>query len=261
MARRDGRRLIRRAAPVCVAAVALAGCGDAAQERAACVRIPALVVSVARVRALVDAPGSASPGVARDVLTEATEGFRALAEAAPRDIAEEADVLWDAHLQLAAAYSAAEWKGPLVAQSAGGERARALMSSERVLRAFERVDAFADERCLVDLGSPPVPPGGAPTTLPAAQPGDEPARSDEGLGEDAATLEALGFVLAERYSLAVTAPQAGCLGTELLARSAAPDADDSDADYLAAIQATFDACDVAVDVAAATTTSSTPSDE
>ncbi len=259
MARRDGR-VIRRVASACVAVVALAACGDAAQERAACVRIPALVVSVARVRALVDDPGSASPGVARDVLTEASEGFRALAEAAPREIAQDADVLWDAHLQLSAAYSEAQWKGPLVARSAEGERARALMSSEGVLRAFERVDAFADARCLVDLGAPPVPPGGAPTTLPAAVPGDEPLRSDEGLSEDAATLEALGFVLAERYSLAVTAPQAGCLGAELLARSVAPDADDSDADYLAAVQATFDACEVTVDVASVTTSTSTPSD-
>jgi hypothetical protein len=257
MARRDRRRLTS-ALVLAAAAAALAGCGDAARERAACVRIPAVVVSVGRVRALVDDPGAASPGVARDVLTEAVEAFGALAEAAPRELAGDAETLWDAHLQLSAAYSGAQWKGPLVAQSTAGERAIAVLASEGVARAFERLDAFADARCLVDLGAPPVPPGGAPTTLPAAPPGDEPARSDEGLGERAATVEALGFVLAERWSLAVDAGEASCLGTELLARSSEPDADDSDADYLAMVQATFDACGVQADVAAVTTTTSAP---
>ena len=251
MARRDRRLLTARArgGAAALAVVAVGACGEAPEVGAACRHMPAVVASVERVRALVEDPSSLSPGVARDVLVGASDALSVLAESPPRSISEDVGVLWAAHVALYAAWSESDWKGALARDTPAGSRAIALLGSARVGRAFERLDAFADDRCSVELGGPLAVPAGTPTTLPDAAPGDEQLRTDEGDSEDDALREALGFVLAERFGLAVTPDQAACLGGELLARSATPDADDTDAQYLVVLQETFDACRVSVDVA------------
>ena len=80
--------------------------------------------------------------------------------------------------------------------------------------------------------------------------GDDENNLDAGADNEDSVARAFGYVVVERFGLAITDDQANCVGSALLAATSG-DSSIVDLTYWDMLQKIFDSCDVKIDVASA----------
>lgn len=151
----------------------------------------------------------------RGLFVSLIERLTLMREAAPRTMRGDIGTLLAAYGQLAVAYEAVDWDAQVAVADTSVAAARALLTEESVFAARESFVAFVASECASELD--PVQLGEllVPTTLPLPSFSEEPAADAPDTDEEDVLL-AVGFLVAERYGIAVTAQEAQCLG-ELVA--------------------------------------------
>ena len=209
-----------------------------------CGAVPATDSSVRAVDRLV---GGESSGVAtrsdnRGLFVSLIERLTLMREAAPRTMRGDIGTLLAAYGQLAVAYEAVDWDAQIAVADPSVDAARALLTEESVFAARESFVAFVAAECASEID--PVQLGEllVPTTLPLPSFSEEPAADAPDTDEED-VLSAVGFFVAERYGIAVTAQEAQCLG-ELVATTDVLDSADENQSHTWFVEA-FALCEIA----------------
>lgn len=175
-----------------------------------------------------------------------------LREVSPRSLRDPLGVLLAAYGQLVVAFEGVSWDPQVAMADASVAMARSAFAESSVSTATETIEMFFTEQCdLALLESDPLF-ATTGTTLPLAEPGEEPSLdAAEDQFASASELQALGFVIGETYGVALVADEAECiarlLGIQFGATGEAESSDASvdDEQYFALVLETFVSCGVA----------------
>ncbi len=168
----------------------------------------------------------------RDAFETGVEALVSLGQQAPKDLVAEYEQLLGAYRVIEMELSASNWLSSDYLASSHSAKQLALLTSEDTNIAVEVITTDAANHCKLDLSfsaestdtvvTLPQPPTPDDSTL------DRPVSLEEG---DSSTI-AMGMFVAERYSLAITNPQALCVGDKFMLMPEQGDLDEKGLDEL-----------------------------
>ena len=244
-------RLFILLSPILATSFLLSACGRDAETESICElssRWNAASSDVAKVLVEVD---SSSAAQIRDSMSEAVATLVAYSTIAPREIRAEVELLLNSYGSLANAFEQINWQGSTSNKDAAVSSAGVRLASNEVQSAQEKFAKYIADNCSFDLDNAIVQFPNSGTTLPDPIVQDESAPEiDAGFDNENSVARAFGFVVVERFGVAITDAQADCVGNALLnATSLKPET--VDITYWQLLQEIFNSCNVQIDVAKA----------
>lgn len=228
--------------------VLLASCSQNAERDAICDRANRWNLASSSMAEISSSIAATSPGRLQDVFTEVVATLSIMGEVAPTKIKLSIEKLRDAYISLATALEDLGWYGALIEKDPAAMSAAVRLASDELTRAQSDLVEYIDVECSVLIKSPADQFLSTGTTLPDPVIQDDSKElPDTGFDNDASVLEAFGYVVAERFDVAITQTQASCVG-KLLSDNAVYDDSKLNSTYYDLLQKIFDACAVDVDI-------------
>ena len=228
--------------------VLLTSCSQNAQRDAICDRANRWNLASSSVAEISSSIATTSPGRLQDVFTEVVATLSIMSEVAPTSIKPSIEKLRDTYIALATALEDLGWQGALIEKDSAATSAAVRLASDELNRAESDLVEYIDVECSVLIKSPADQFLSTGTTLP------DPVIQDDskelpavGFDNDVSVLKAFGYVVAERFDVAITETQAICVGQSLV-DNAVYDDSKLDNTYYDLLQIIFDECLVNIDI-------------
>ena len=231
--------------------ILLVSCARYAERDAVCSRAARWNAASTSVAEIISSIQITSPGRLQDVFTEVVATLTTLKDVAPTTIKPSIEKLLETYDSFATALRDLNWQGGLFENDALATKAAERLASSEIQSAQTNLGDYMSTECnlLINNVINRLPNVG--TTLPDPIIQDETKElPNSGFDNDESVLRAFGFVVAERFGVAITDQQATCVGTALVDLATSSN-DQVDATYFEILQITFDQCLVKIDVAAA----------
>ena len=228
--------------------VLLMSCSQNAERDAICDRANRWNLASSSIAEISSTLATTSPGRLQDVFTEVVATLTIMSEVAPTSIKPSIEKLRDSYISLVTALEDLGWYGSLIEKDSAATSAAVRLASDELSRAENDLVRYIDVECSVLIKSPADQLLSTGTTLP------DPVIQDDsqelpavGFDNDASVLQAFGYVVAERFDIAITGTQATCVGNSLV-DNAIYDDSKLDNTYYELLQIIFDKCLVNVDI-------------
>lgn len=234
-----------RGALVTLASASLVACADESPGEA-CAKGPLFSATRERAERAVTELDRTSSVELQESVSAIVDQVQLLREVSPRSLREPLGVLLAAYGQLVIAFNSAAWNPEVAMSVPAVAAARAAFAETSVSTAAEAVEDFFAVQCETALsGSNPLFASSG-TTLPLPVPGEEPRLdASEDAQATSSELQSFGFVLGERYGVALVAEEAECIARQLAtAFRDSTDVDVTDVQYFALVVDTFVSCGV-----------------
>ncbi len=234
-----------------ITSITLAGCTMNAERDALCAQSDRWNSASTQVSLALDAISKFQPEQLREVFEEVVRSLILINESAPRDLRADTEVLLNTFGALSDALAEIDWEGDLAQKDSAVTSAGVRLASSEVGQAQANLASYIAENCKLELGSPVNKFPNVGSTLP------DPIIQDDttelppvGYDNDESVARAFGFVVVERFGVAITNEQADCVGVALIAANSG-DSKIVDETYWQMLQLIFNSCDVKIDVAKA----------
>ena len=232
-----------------LASISLVGCATNAERDALCAQSDRWNSASTQVSLVLDEIGKFQPERLREVFEEVVRTLILINESASRDLRVDTEVLLNTFGALSDALSEISWEGDLAQKDSAVISAGVRLASSEVQQAQANLATYIVENCDLEINSPVNKFPNVGTTLP------DPIIQDEtvelppvGYDNDESVVRAFGFVVVERFGVAITNEQASCVGIALIAANS-NGSKNLDETYWQMLQLIFDSCDVKIDVA------------
>ena len=226
-----------------LSSLGLVACGQSAETRSVCQLSSRWNVASADVATVLADLASLSAGQIRDTMFEVVANLQAFNEVAPREIKTEIELLLNTYGSLSDALGEIDWDGSAANQDAAVTSAGVRLASDEIQNAQADFARYISDNCSLEIGNAVNLFPNVGSTLPV------PVNLGGADNEDSVA-RAFGYVVVERFGLAITDDQANCVGSALLAATSG-DSSIVDLTYWDMLQKIFDSCDVKIDVASA----------
>lgn len=227
----------------------LFGCGQNFEVKSACQLSNRWNLSSARTSKVLSDIETESDIEIREALTETVATLVAFNDVAPRAIKSDVEILLSTYGTLFDAMQALDWQGSLSLKDATVASVGVRLGSDEIANAQTNFANFFEENCSQTIDNAIIQFSNVGTTLPDPviqdQDSKEPLDDPDSEGSIA---RALGFVVVERFGVAITDQQAICVGDSLLAATSL-DSLVVDETYWQLLQTIFETCEVKIDVA------------
>ena len=234
-----------------LASTTLVGCALNAERDALCEQSDRWNSASTQVSLVLDEISNFEPEQLQEVFEEVVQTLILINESASRDLRVDTEVLLNTFGALSDALSEISWEGDLAQKDSAVISAGVRLASSEVQQAQANLATYIVENCNLEIDSPINKFPNVGTTLP------DPIIQDEtielppvGYDNDESVARAFGFVIVERFGVAITNEQAECVGVALIAANS-NDSKVIDETYWQVLQLIFNSCDVKVDVAKA----------
>ena len=232
-----------------LASITLVGCATNAERDALCAQSDRWNSVSTQVSLTLDEISKFQPEQLREIFEEVVQTLILINESASRDLRADTEVLLNTFGALSDALAEIDWEGDLAQKDSAVTSAGVRLASSEVQQAQANLATYIVENCDLEIDSPVNKFPNVGTTLP------DPIIQDEtielppvGYDNDESVVRAFGFVVVERFGVAITNEQAACVGVGLIAANA-NDSKVVDETYWQMLQLIFDSCDVKIDVA------------
>ena len=234
-----------------LSSLGLVACGQSAETRSVCQLSSRWNVASADVATVLADLASLSAGQIRDTMFEVVANLQAFNEVAPREIKTEIELLLNTYGSLLDALGEIDWDGSAANQDAAVTSAGVRLASDEIQNAQADFARYISDNCSLEIGNAVNQFPNVGSTLPdPVNLGDDENNLDAGADNEDSVARAFGYVVVERFGLAITDDQANCVGSALLAATSG-DSSIVDLTYWDMLQKIFDSCDVKIDVASA----------
>ena len=226
----------------------LVSCGQNAETESLCLLSARWNAASTQVATILTDLETAPKGQIRVTMSEAVATLIALNDVAPREIKNEVELLLNVYGSLSDALEAINWEGSASQQDAAVTSSGVRLASEEIQKSQTDLASFIVDNCSVSIDNPvnQFPKVGTTLPSPVIQEDDAP-EPPASFDNEETIARAFGYVVVERFGVAITDDQANCVGTELLA-STSSDASAIDLTYWQMLQSIFNLCDVQIDV-------------
>ncbi len=189
-----------------------------------------------------------SPGRLRDIFGDLVTTLSTIAEVAPIQILESVEKLEETYRSFSTALEAINWQGGMIAKDAAATSAAVRLASDEIERAQTNLGDFIDTECRVEIENVinKLPNVGTTLPDPIIQDGTK-ELPDVSQDNDQSVVSSFGFLVVERFGVAITNEQALCIGTSLISKNIA-NSPQLDANYWNLLQIAFDECSVRINV-------------
>ena len=229
----------------------VSACGQSAETKSVCQLSSRWNQTSADVATVLRELGSLPAGQIRDTMLEVVSNLQAFSEIAPREIRNDVELLLNTYGALSDALEAIEWDGSAANQDAAVTSAGVRLASDEIQNAQADFARFISDNCLVEIGNAVNQFPNVGSTLPdPVIPSDDEKNLDVSADNEDSVARAFGYVVVERFGLAITDDQANCVGSALLAATSG-DSSIIDMTYWDMLQQIFNSCDVKIDVTTA----------
>jgi hypothetical protein len=190
-----------------------------------------------------------SPGRLREVFSELVSTLSTMSEFAPPRIYVSIAKLAETYESFASALEAIDWQGGMISKDAAATSAAVRLSSNEIELAQADLGEFIDTECQVEIKNVINKLPSVGTTLPDPLVQDENLElPDVSADNEQSVAASFGFLVVERFGVAITNEQALCIGTALISKNIINNSQ-LDANYWNMVQQTFDECLVSINVA------------
>lgn len=234
--------------PAILCSLVLTTCGQNAEVDSVCMQSARWNSASTQLAILLPNLESLPKSQIRETMTGVIATLIALNDVAPREIKSDVELLLSTYGSLSDALQALNWDGSASQQDSEVTSVAVRLSSEEIQRSQTNLTNFIRDECLVKIDNAVNQFPNVGTTLP------EPAIQEEDALEPPATFDndetlprAFGYVVVERFGVAITDKQANCVGVALL-DAVSIDATVVDTTYWQMLQAIFDSCGLKIDV-------------
>ena len=190
-----------------------------------------------------------SPSRIREVFGELVSTLNTMSEMAPPQIIVSIEKLADTYGSFSLALDAIDWQGGMIAKDAAATSAAVRLASDEIELAQTNLGDFIDTECRVEIKNVINKLPSVGTTLPDPVVQDETKElPDVGSDNEQSVVASFGFLVVERFNVAITNEQALCIGSALISKDVTNNSQ-LDANYWSMLQITFDECLVSINVA------------
>ncbi|MFM8521581.1 MAG: hypothetical protein ACKOBK_05670 [Acidimicrobiaceae bacterium] len=226
----------------------LAACGQNAETRSVCQLSSRWNQTSANVAIVLSDLESLPAGQIRDTMLEVVSDLQAFSEVAPRDIRNDVELLLNTYGALSDALEAIDWDGSAASRDAAVTSTVVRLASDEIQSAQTNFAKFISDNCSLDIENAVNQFPNVGSTLPdPVIIGDDETNLDASADNQDSVTRAFGYVVVERFGVAITDNQASCVGDSLLGATSA-DSSTVDLTYWEMLQEIFNTCEVKVDV-------------
>ncbi|MFM8503665.1 MAG: hypothetical protein ACKOBB_01305, partial [Acidimicrobiaceae bacterium] len=141
-----------------------------------------------------------------------------------------------------------EWDGSAASRDAAVTSTGVRLASDEIQSAQTNFAKFISDNCSLEIENAVNQFPNVGSTLPdPVIIGDDETNLDAGADNEESVARAFGYVVVERFGVAITDDQASCVGDALLGATSA-DSSTVDLTYWEMLQEIFDTCEVKIDV-------------
>ena len=227
----------------------LSSCAQNAERDSVCKQSVRWNNASTQIAVVLDSIESSEDGLIQNAFVETIDALLALNESAPREIKTDIENLLSTYGSLSDAFAAIGWQGGLSRKDSAVVSAGVRLASNDLQQAQSNLANYIADNCNLQIDNAVNMFPNVGTTLPDPVIQDE--QSPEvpvGYDNDESVAQAFGYVVVERFGVAITSEQATCVGTALLAANSG-DSQTVDEKYWLLLQEIFNSCDVKIDVA------------
>ena len=226
----------------------VSACGQSAETKSVCQLSGRWNQTSADVATVLRELGSLPAGQIRDTMLEVVSNLQAFSEIAPRAIRNDVELLLNTYGALSDALEAIEWDGSVAGRDAAVTSTGVRLASDEIQSAQTNFARFISDNCSLEIENAVNQFPNVGSTLPdPVIIGDDETNLDAGADNEKSVARAFGYVVVERFGLAITDDQASCVGDALLGATSG-DSSTVDLTYWEMLQKIFYACEVNIDV-------------
>jgi hypothetical protein len=226
----------------------VSACGQSAETKSVCQLSGRWNQTSADVATVLRELGSLPAGQIRDTMLEVVSNLQAFSEIAPREIRNDVELLLNTYGALSDALEAIEWDGSVAGRDAAVTSTGVRLASDEIQSAQTNFARFISDNCSLEIENAVNQFPNVGSTLPdPVIIGDDETNLDAGADNEKSVARAFGYVVVERFGLAITDDQASCVGDALLGATSG-DSSKVDLTYWEMLQKIFYACEVNIDV-------------
>lgn len=232
-----------------VGLILLSSCAQSAERDSVCKQSARWNNASTQIAVVLDSIESSEAGLIQNAFVETIDALLALNESAPREIKTDIENLLGTYGSLSDAFAAIYWQGGLSRKDSAVVSAGVRLASNDLQQAQSNLANYIADNCNLQIDNAVNMFPNVGTTLPDPVIQDE--QSPEvpvGYDNDESLAQAFGYVVVERFGVAITTEQATCVGTALLVANSG-DSQTVDEKYWLLLQEIFNSCDVKIDVA------------
>ena len=196
----------------------LSSCAQNAERDSVCKQSVRWNNASTQIAVVLDSIESSEDGLIQNAFVETIDALLALNESAPREIKSDIENLLSTYGSLSDAFAAIDWQGGLSRKDSAVVSAGVRLASNDLQQAQSNLANYIADNCNLQIDNAVNMFPNVGTTLPDPVIQDE--QSPEvpvGYDNDESVAQAFGYVVVERFGVAITSEQATCVGTALLA--------------------------------------------
>lgn len=229
-------------------AVITASCSQDAQTRAVCDLADSWNLASTGFAEVSADFETTSPGRLRGIFSDLLTTLGTMADVAPIQILESIERLEETYRSFSTALEAIDWQGGMIAKDSAATSASVRLASDEIEQAQTNLSEFIDTECQVEIDNVINKLPNTGTTLPDPVIQDETKElPDVSQDNDQSVASSFGFLVVERFGVAITNEQALCIGTSLIAKNVT-NSPQFDANYWNILQIAFDECLININV-------------
>jgi hypothetical protein len=233
------------------ALIGLLACGQSAETKSVCQLSNRWNQSSAEVATVLSDLGSLPSGQIRDTMQEVVLLLQEFNEVAPREIRDDVELLLNTYGALSDALEAIDWDGSAASRDAAVTSTGVRLASDEIQRAQTNFAGYISDNCSVEIGNAVNQFPNVGSTLPdPVIVGDDETNLDATADNEDSVARAFGYVVVERFGVAITDEQASCVGNALLGATSG-DSSVVDLTYWEMLQEIFNNCEINIDVKSA----------
>ena len=226
-----------------------AGCATDADSTAMCQQADRWNSVSTQIALALDEIETLESGRLREVFDQVLQTLILLNQSSPREIRADSELLLNTYGALSDALERIDWRGDLAEKDSAVTSAGVRLSSDSNQQAQANLAEFFENDCSTTIEKAVNKFPNVGTTLP------DPIIQDEnvepplaGADNETSVVRAFGYVVVERFGVAITDDQAVCVGENLLKNNSG-DPLVIDSNYWILLQEIFNQCEINVDIA------------
>lgn len=236
---------------VTVFVIFITGCSSQNNAAAICANARSWNTSSSEVAQVLENMTTTNAGKIQDVFENVVAVLIEINSDSPRELKTDTEALLNTYGALSDALQQLDFDGKVAEKDAGVTSAGVRLASNEVVNAQANLANYISEKCDLDISNAINQFPNVGTTLPDPLIQDDQTELPPvGYDDENSVVRAFGYVVVERFGLAITDDQAVCVGQSLLEANAS-DSKIVDQTYWELLQSIFDSCEVNVDVAKA----------
>lgn len=234
-----------------IAILGLLACGQSAETISVCQLSNRWNQTSAEVATVLRDLGSLPPGQIRDTMQEVVLLLQEFNEIAPRQIRDDVELLLNTYGALSDALEAIDWDGSAASRDSAVTSTGVRLASDEIQRAQTNFAEYISDNCSLEIGNAVNQFPNVGSTLPdPVIVGDDETNLDATADNQDSVARAFGYVVVERFGVAITDDQASCVGSALLGATSG-DSSVVDLTYWEMLQEIFNNCEIKIDVKSA----------